>query len=248
MNDRLSKRQKFFLGHLGLSLSLAVIILMWVFFCWYPSPLAKAVGVTHIFLMMLAIDVIVGPVLGFIVYKEGKKTLKFDLSVIILIQLSALCYGVYSIGQGRPAWLVYNVDRFELVRNNEIIDQNIQRAKPEYQHPSWFKPQYVATTFAQDIKTRNDDMFAEALGGISLAQKPERYVALTQVKNQIQQRVQNLNELNQYNVKQDVSKILKQYPEADSWVPLKANAVDMVVLMNKEKGKVVKIIDLRPWK
>lgn len=152
MNDRLSKRQKFFLGHLGLSLSLAVIILMWVFFCWYPSPLAKAVGVTHIFLMMLAIDVIVGPVLGFIVYKEGKKTLKFDLSVIILIQLSALCYGVYSIGQGRPAWLVYNVDRFELVRNNEIIDQNIQHAKPEYQHPSWFKPQYVATTFAQDNK------------------------------------------------------------------------------------------------
>lgn len=248
MNDRLSKRQKFFLGHLGLSLSLALIILMWVFFCWYPSPLAKAVGVTHIFLMMLAIDVIVGPVLGFIVYKEGKKTLKFDLSVIILIQLSALCYGVYSIGQGRPAWLVYNVDRFELVRNNEIIDQNIQRAKPEYQYPSWFKPQYVATVFAQDIKTRNDDMFAEALGGISLAQKPERYVALSEVKQQIQQRAQSLNELNQFNAKQDTDKILNQYPEADSWVPLKASSVDMVVLMNKEKGQVVKIIDLRPWK
>ncbi len=244
----MKSQNKFFYLHLILSLSLAVIILMWVFFCWYPSPLAKAVGVTHIFLMMLAIDVIVGPVLGFIVYKEGKKTLKFDLSVIILIQLSALCYGVYSIGQGRPAWLVYNVDRFELVRNNEIIDQNIQQAKPEYQHPSWFKPQYVATVFAQDIKTRNDDMFAEALGGISLAQKPERYIALTEVKQQIQQRAQSLNELNQFNAKQDTDKILNQYPEADSWVPLKASSVDMVVLMNKEKGQVVKIIDLRPWK
>ncbi|WP_151837645.1 TfpX/TfpZ family type IV pilin accessory protein [Acinetobacter ursingii] len=244
----MKSQNKFFYLHLILSLSLAVIILMWVFFCWYPSPLAKAVGVTHIFLMMLAIDVIVGPVLGFIVYKEGKKTLKFDLSVIILIQLSALCYGVYSIGQGRPAWLVYNVDRFELVRNNEIIDQNIQQAKPEYQHPSWFKPQYVATVFAQDIKTRNDDMFAEALGGISLAQKPERYIALTEVKQQIQQRAQSLNELNQFNAKQDTDKILNQYPEADSWVPLKASSVDMVVLMNKEKGQVVKIVDLRPWK
>ncbi|MEC8058136.1 MAG: type IV pilin accessory protein, partial [Pseudomonadota bacterium] len=28
----------------------------------------------------------------------------------------------------------------------------------------------------------------------------------------------------------------------------KASSVDMVVLMNKEKGQVVKIIDLRPWK
>ena len=91
-------------------------------------------------------------------------------------------------------------------------------------------------------------MFAEALGGISLAQKPERYVALSEVKQQIQQRAQSLNELNQFNAKQDTDKILNQYPEADSWVPLKASSVDMVVLMNKEKGQVVKIIDLRHWK
>ncbi len=32
------------------------------------------------------------------------------------------------------------------------------------------------------------------------------------------------------------------------FVPLKANAVDMTVLINKEKGEVVKIVDLRPWK
>lgn len=244
----MTKRSIFFISHLFISLIIALFITSIVFFIWYTSPLAKAVGVTHIFLIMLAIDVIVGPVLGFIVYKEGKKTLKFDLSIIILIQISALFYGVYSIGQGRPAWLVYNVDRFELVRNNDIIDQNIQQAKPEYQHPSWFKPQYVATAFAQDIKTRNDDMFADVLGGISLAQKPERYVALSEVKQQIQQRAQSLNELNQFNAKQDTDKILNQYPEADSWVPLKATTVDMVVLMNKEKGQVVKIIDLRPWK
>ncbi|MFW1808582.1 TfpX/TfpZ family type IV pilin accessory protein [Acinetobacter ursingii] len=244
----MTKRSIFFISHLFISLIIALFITSIVFFIWYTSPLAKAVGVTHIFLIMLAIDVIVGPVLGFIVYKEGKKTLKFDLSIIILIQISALFYGVYSIGQGRPAWLVYNVDRFELVRNNDIIDQNIQQAKPEYQHPSWFKPQYVATAFAQDIKTRNDDMFADVLGGISLAQKPERYVALSEVKQQIQQRAQSLNELNQFNAKQDTDKILNQYPEADSWVPLKATTVDMVVLMNKEKGQVVKIVDLRPWK
>ena len=241
-------RNNFFYLHLSLSLLFILIILIWVFFYWYPSPLAQAVGVTHIFLMMLAIDVIVGPLLGFIVYKEGKKTLKFDLAVIILIQFAALCYGVYSIGQGRPVWIVYNVDRFELVRNNEIIDQNIQKAKPEYRHPSWFKPQYVAIQLASDIKTRNDDMFTEALGGTSLAQKPERYVALSKVKQQIQQRVQNLNELNQFNDQQDVDKILKQYPDANSWVPLKASAVDMVVLMDKEKAQVVKIVDLRPWK
>ncbi len=69
------KRIKFFLNHISISIFLALVAIVMVFFIWYPSPLATAVGVTHIFLMLLAIDVIIGPVLGFIVYKEGKKHL-----------------------------------------------------------------------------------------------------------------------------------------------------------------------------
>ncbi len=81
----MSKRLKFFLNHFLLSFLIALLVVGLVFFIWYPSPLATAVGVTHIFLMMLAIDVIVGPILGLLVYKEGKKTLKFDLGVIIVL-------------------------------------------------------------------------------------------------------------------------------------------------------------------
>ena len=244
----MSKRLKFFLSHLFISFLIALLVIGLVFFIWYPSPLATAVGVTHIFLMLLVIDVILGPLLGLLVYKEGKKTLKFDLSVIILIQIAALCYGVFSIEQGRPAWLVYNVDRFELVRKNEIVDTNIQHAQPQFQKPSWFKPQYVATEFAKDTQQRNDEMFAEVFSGISISQRPERYVELTQAKTQIQQRAQNLELLKQFNDQQSVQKILAKYPQADAFVPLKATAVDMTVLINKEKGEVVKIVDLRPWK
>ena len=244
----MSKRLKFFFSHLSISFLIALLVIGLVFFVWYPAPLAKAVGVTNIFLMMLAIDVIVGPILGWLVYQEGKKTLKFDLSVIILIQIAALCYGVFSIEQGRPAWLVYNVDRFELVRKNELVDTNIQQAQPQFQQPSWFKPQYVATEFAKDTQQRNDEMFAEVLGGISIAQRPERYVELTQAKNQIQQRALPLKELEQYNPKTDVEKILAKYPNAEAWLPLKANAIDMVVLVNKESASIIKIVDLRPWK
>ena len=243
----MSKRLKFFFSHLSISFLIALLVIGLVFFVWYPAPLAKAVGVTNIFLMMLAIDVIVGPILGWLVYQEGKKTLKFDLSVIILIQIAALCYGVFSIEQGRPAWLVYNVDRFELVRKNELVDTNIQQAQPQFQQPSWFKPQYVATEFAKDIQQRNDEMFAEVLGGISIAQRPERYVELTQVTTQIQQRALPLKELEQYNPKTDVEKTLAKYPKADAWLPLKANAIDMVVLVNKESASIIKVVDLRPW-
>ncbi|MEG2750039.1 MAG: TfpX/TfpZ family type IV pilin accessory protein, partial [Acinetobacter sp.] len=191
----LSKRQNFFLGHLAISVLITLLVVGLVFFVWYPSPLGTAVGVTQIFLMMLAIDVIIGPVLGLLVYKEGKKTLKMDLSIIMLLQLSALTYGVYSIEQGRPAWLAYNVDRFELVRKNEIIEDNIAKALPQYQTVSWLKPQFVGVEFDQDAKNRSDDMFAEALGGISLAQKPERYVDFTQAMPQLKQGAKSLDML-----------------------------------------------------
>lgn len=191
----MSKRLKFFLSHLSISLLIALLVMGLVFFIWYPSPLVSAVGVTHIFLMLLAIDVIVGPVLGLLVYKEGKKTLKFDLVVIITIQISALCYGLFAIEQGRPAWLVFHADRFELVRKNNIILDSIDQAQPQFQYVSWTKPEFVAVKSATSTEQRQDDMFTEVLGGISIAQQPERYIELTQAKTQIQKRAVPVEEL-----------------------------------------------------
>ena len=242
-----SKRIGFFLGHLSASFLIACLISILVLYSWYPSPLATAVGVTDIFLMLLVIDVILGPLLGLLVYKEGKKTLKFDLSVIILIQIAALCYGVYSIEQGRPAWLVFHADRFELVRKNDLILENIGQAQPQFQQISWTDPQFAAVKLAVSPQQRNDEMFAEVFSGISIAQRPERYVELTQAKTQIQQRALQLKELEQYNSKTDIEKKLTKYPKANAWLPLKANAVDMVVLVNKESASIIKIVDLRPW-
>lgn len=244
----MNKRNQFFLSHLFVSICLALIIIGWVFFIWYPQPLAKAVGVTHIFMMMLVIDVILGPLLGFIVYKEKKKTLKFDLSIIIIIQILALIYGIFNIAQARPVWIVFNQDKFELVQKNYLIVDNLKSANSEYQKIGMLKPQFVGTKPSDDINERKNNYFDSFISGISLAQRPERYVAIEEVKQQIHDQSKSIEKLNQFNEKQQVENIIKKYPTATAWLPLKANAVDMVVLINKEKGEVVKIVDLRPWK
>ncbi|RSP45394.1 type IV pilin accessory protein, partial [Acinetobacter baumannii] len=69
-----------------------------------------------------------------------------------------------------------------------------------------------------------------------------------QAKSQIQKRAQNLIELEKYNSKQQLKLVLEEYPSADAWVPLKANAIDMVVLINRSSAQVIKIVNLRPWK
>src|SRR5690554_3404124 len=102
----MNSRIKAFTLHLAISVTIAAIAMIIVFYFWYPAPLHTAVGVTQIFLILLAVDVVLGPVLTLVVYKVGKRTLIMDLSVIALLQVSALCYGVYTVAEGRPAWLV----------------------------------------------------------------------------------------------------------------------------------------------
>lgn len=243
MNNRI----KFFLSHLCISVLVALIVICVVFVLWYPSPLAKAAGVTHIFLMLLVIDVILGPLLGLLVYKEGKKTLKMDLTVIILIQISALSYGLYSIAQARPVWIAFNHDRFELVRNNELKTENITHAQPQYRQPTWLQPQYVAVKQAVDPQEQQIEQMSAMLNGISLAQYPERYIAIDQAKTQIQSQVRDLSQLKQWNDEKKIQAVFSQHPHANGWLPLETYGLAMVVLINKEKAEVIKIVDLRPW-
>lgn len=242
----MSKRLRFFMGHMAASICIALLVLGLVYGLWYPSPLAKAVGVTHIFLMLLAIDVILGPILGFVVYKEAKKTLKFDLSVIILIQIAALVFGVYNIAQARPAWVIFNTDRFELIRNNDLVLSE-KAPQDEFAQVSWVGPQWAAVKVTNDVQQKNEDLFAEALGGLSIAQRPERYIDIDEEKATLRKRALPLSGLYQYNDKQQVNTVLAKYPQANHWLPMKALSIDMVVLINKEKAEVIKIVDLRPW-
>lgn len=233
----MSKRIKFFLGHLLISVLIALVATYLIFGVWYPAPLDKALGVGFIFMMMIAIDVIVGPLLGLVVYKEGKKTLKMDLTVIILIQVIAVSYGMYSIAQARPVWIAFNHYRFELVRNNELKTENITHAQP----------QFVAVKQATDPQEQQIEQMSAMLNGISLAQYPERYISLDQAKTQIQSQVRDLSQLKQWNDEEMIQAVFSQYPQANGWLPLETYGLAMVILVNKESAEVIKIVDLRPW-
>ena len=242
LNPILKDKLRASIIHFVLSGILALLCFILIFFLLYPTPLAQATGVENLFFLMLAIDVVLGPALTFIVYKKYKKTLKMDLLIIVIIQLSALIYGIYAMYQGRPVWIAYTVDRFELIRANDLIGED-----PNYPS-SKIRPQYIFVEInPKNPKEQLNMMLKEAQSNISPAQQPQYYRPITQATTQIQQRALPIAELQQYNSKADVEKTLAKYPKADAWLPLKANAVDMVVLINKEKAEVIKIVDLRPW-
>ncbi|WP_165090454.1 TfpX/TfpZ family type IV pilin accessory protein [Neisseria yangbaofengii] len=247
----MSKRIRYFLCHLLISLILAVLTTILVTQIWYPAPLFSATGLAKIFFMLLTIDVLIGPLFSLLVYKEYKKSLKFDLAIILLIQSSAFAYGLYSISQGRPAWIVFNKDRFDLVRINEIDTRNLDKAPQIYQSAPLLGAEWVEVDVErQSIEIQNKILFEEGLskGTYSVAQSPEYYIGLDKNFTKLSMKAQPLAELSKYNSQSVVRDIMTKYPEAVSFYPLKTNNKDMVVLMEKSGDEaVLSIVDLRPW-
>ena len=243
----MTKRIKFFVGHLSVSAFIALIMVSVVFFCWYPAPLAKAIGVTKIFLMLIAIDVIVGPLFTLLVYKEGKKTLKMDLMVIVLIQILAFLYGIHNIIEGRPAWIVFDSLNFTVVKNSDIETKNIDQAKAEFQQSSWFKPAFITTQFSSVSPQKTLLNSATKPQSNLYIHYPVYYTNIASAKMSIPLSALPLSLLEKYNDKNIVDKMTGKNPQADAWIALSAPVQDMVVLIDKEKGEVIKIVDLRPW-
>lgn len=243
MNTRLEA----FVTHLLVSALIASLAAGLVFFIWYPAPLHTAAGATNIFLLLLIIDVILGPSLTLLVYKPGKKTLVMDLTVIALLQLSALVYGLYTVADGRPAWLVFAKDRFEMVRVPEIDPRQLDKVAGEYRNAPWFGPQWVAAKAPVHPEEKNQLLFEALAGGPDLAQRPNLYQPLDQYSAAIRQQAQPLSALSAFNPVEQIQRITSQYPTASGWLPLKASAEDMVVLLDTEAAGVIAIVDLRPW-
>lgn len=242
----MTSRLKAFLIHLLISTCIAVAVIGLVFFIWYPAPLHTAVGVTQIFLILLAVDVVLGPLLTLLVYKVGKKTLVMDLTVIALLQLGALGYGLWTVAEGRPAWLVYGANRFELVRTLDIDERNTG-THATYAKPSWFGPQWVGAASPIDLNAHNDILFEAVGGGFDIYQRPNLYRPLSDMRPSIQSNLQNLDKLARYNPQATIDTVLNNHPTANAWLPLRTDNQDMVVLMQKDTAKIIAIVDLRPW-
>lgn len=242
-----NSRIKAFAVHLLLSICLAMLVIFLVFLLWYPSPLHIAVGVTKVFLIIIAVDVVLGPCLTLLVYKQGKGSLVMDLSIICALQFGALLCGVYAVAEGRPAWLVFADDHFRLVRVNEIDERKLAEAKVEYRSPSWMGPRWVSVVEPESDDEKNDLLFESVLAGIDISQRPNLYQSLNIAEDALKKAGRSMAGLAKYNSPESVEAILDAYPQAGAWLPLKASQRDMVVLLNANSGEVIAIVDAQPW-
>jgi hypothetical protein len=131
--------------HLICSLCLAALAAMLVFFIWYPYPYQKLSGGTELFLLIVGVDVVCGPLLTLVLFNPKKSAIKLvtDLSLVTLIQLIALGYGLYTMAMARPVYLVFEVDRFKVVSCVDIPKEQLRPELGGFHKLPWGGPKII---------------------------------------------------------------------------------------------------------
>lgn len=240
-------RIKYFLSHLLISLLIAGASLFMIFGVWYPSPLHTALGIGGLVVMMLAIDVILGPLLTLVLAKEGKKGLKTDLIVIGVVQLTALFYGLYSIDKGRPVAIAFDINRFELVQKHMIIGDDKKALLKQYIENQDRAIPVVAVRPAENENELAKRMENELELGIMASADPELYEALDKNFEIIARSSKPIADLPKFNDKALAEQIIIKYPQADGFLPLVASEKNITALIDSKNKAFVAVVDTRPW-
>lgn len=111
--------------HLLVSVACVGALLLLVTQVWYPDYLFRTDGGRQGLRIVILVDLVLGPLLTFVVFRRGKKGLVLDLTLIAIMQLSALLGGGWLVYSERPLLLVFHEGRFYSVTADDYLDAGV---------------------------------------------------------------------------------------------------------------------------
>lgn len=168
-------RFRAFLIHLGISLSVFGILAYVVVKVWYPDFFFQTDGGWQGLRLLLGVDLVLGPFLTLIVYRAGKPGLRFDLTMIGVVQASCLAVGVWIVHGERPLAIVYVDGSFysataQSFREIDVPVPNLDGLPGRY-------PKWVAVDLPRDYEEQSAVRGEMWRSGRMLSTLSDRYIA-----------------------------------------------------------------------
>jgi hypothetical protein len=240
--------------HLGISALIGTVVISTMLLVWYPGPFFTAMGGNDLVIILLGVDVVLGPLITLIVFNPKKRPalLRLDLALIGTIQAAALAYGVSVIAEVRPVYMVFTVDRFDLVAANDLKEAELARAKDSrFRSIPWGRPATIAVASPTDPKEQMR-VIQSALEGADLQTFPQYYVDYEMLA------AKALGKSKPYSVlrrrhPESLAVLDKRLAELGKreeevrFLPLKARKTDYCVLLDAKSGAVLGFLELYPW-
>lgn len=159
--------------HLAISFAFFLVAAGLVFGFWFPYPYREISGGRDLFLLIVSVDVALGPLITFVAFNPGKPRREkiFEFCIIGFLQLGGLLYGLWSVAQARPLHMVFEYNRFRVVHVIDIPPEMLIKAPTEFRVLPWSKPTYLS--LRPMGATEQMEMTLAAFTGVPLAARPE---------------------------------------------------------------------------
>jgi len=119
---------KAFAAHILFSAALIGSFMYVVMVHWFPGYLFEFENVWEGLRILVPVDAILGPILTLILFVPGKKGLKGDIAIILILQIAALLYGGKAIYDSKPEVLAFVGDRFEVITSKSYQRDRVPEA------------------------------------------------------------------------------------------------------------------------
>ncbi|HXU40784.1 MAG TPA: TfpX/TfpZ family type IV pilin accessory protein [Burkholderiales bacterium] len=233
--------------HLLISIAVAVGVLALMLSLWYPGPLFEAAGGNDLLFILVGVDVVVGPLITLVIFRSGKRGLKFDLGVIAALQIGALIYGMHAVYLARPAFIVFVADQFQVASAAQLDPEELAKAKyPEFRQPPLGGPMLAFAVVPTDpVEFRQFVILGAA--GHDLQEFPRLFVPYAERTAQVLARSLTLTRVRQ--LEPQTAKIVDAWlaqsgtREADvRYVPLRGRTAWIAVLIDAKTAQPVKML------
>lgn len=142
-------RYSAFAIHLGISLAIFAVLAYLVLAVWYPDLFFTTDGGWQGMRIIIAVDLVLGPLLTLIVYKHGKPGLKFDLTCIGAFQTLCLVAGTWLVYTERPLAIIYADGQFTSLSSDSYTDAGM--AIPNFAQFPGDYPKWLMIDIPEDI-------------------------------------------------------------------------------------------------
>ena len=237
--------------HFAVTLVLAAIAAALIFLVWFPDPFQTMIGGTELFMLVVGCDLALGPLMSLVIYnsRKSRRELVTDYTIVGVVQIAALVYGVSIMSGARPVYVAFSKDRYEIVLAGDIKSAELAAARdPKYAHLSWTGPRYVAIVIPP--ADHNDALF-QALSGNEEHQRPKFYAPYDSQLDAVRKRAKPLTVLEEKKpeARALIDAALKKAGasrDGVKWLPVRHFRGFWTALVD-DAGKVVAWLPLDPY-
>lgn len=252
-STRAARIQAALLHLLGSVLVVGLLAALVVVF-WYPFPYWKSSGGINLLALIAGVDVVLGPLVTLVIFniRKPRKELRTDILLVVLLQLSAMGYGLWSAYQARPVFNVFEYRLFRVVHAADIPDAlpGGEPAVGVVGMPGVFdRPALLSLRDFQDNREQIEAT-AAALEGLSLSARPDFWQPYGQAQPAVRAAAKPLRELvDSGQVDADTVSALThdtgQSVDAFGYLPMVDRVGDWVVVVDLQTSQPVAYWELR---